>query len=136
MFDADKAVQATEADVIEWYKTKAELQKLQARERALREKIIKSYFPAPSEGTNKVEITGGVMKMTHKIDRKIDLPSLNGILGDLIKVGVNVDQLVENKPVLKVAAWRKLTAEQAAVFNQCVESKVGSPSLEIVPNKA
>ena len=78
MFDADKAVQATEADVIEWYKTKAELQKLQARERALRDKIIKSYFPAPSEGTNKVEITGGVMKMTHKIDRKIDLPSLAG----------------------------------------------------------
>ena len=74
--------------------------------------------------------------MTHKIDRKIDLPSLNGILGDLIKVGVNVDQLVENKPVLKVAAWRKLTTEQAAVFNQCVESKVGSASLEIVPNKA
>ena len=58
MFDADKAVQATEADVIEWYKTKAELQKLQARERALREKIIKSYFPAPSEGTNKVAASG------------------------------------------------------------------------------
>ncbi|WPJ68523.1 hypothetical protein OMDBNIEC_00037 [Salmonella phage STP-SP5] len=135
MFDANKATQATEADVIEWYNTKAQLQKIQAKERLLREKIIKSYFPAPTEGTNKVEITGAVMKMTHKIDRKIDLPSLNGILGDLIKVGVDVDQIVENKPTLKVANWRKLNAEQAAIFNQCVESKVGSASLEIVPNK-
>lgn len=135
MFDADKAVQATEADIAEWYTTKAELQRIQAKERMLRDKIIKSYFSAPVEGTNKVEITGAVMKMTHKIDRKIDLPSLNGILGDLVKVGIDVDQLVENKPTLKVAAWRKLTPEQAAVFNQCVESKVGSASLEVVPNK-
>lgn len=135
MFDADKAVQATEADIAEWYTTKQELQKIQAKERALRDKIIKSYFRAPVEGTNKVEITGAVMKMTHKIDRKIDLPSLNGILGDLVKVGIDVDQLVENKPTLKVANWRKLNAEQAAIFNQCVESKVGSASLEIVPNK-
>lgn len=136
MFNADEAVRATEADIAEWYRTKADMQRLQAKERMLRDKIIKSYFPAPSEGTNKVEITGATMKMTHKIDRKIDLPTLNGILGDLIKAGVNLDQLVENKPTLKVAAWRKLTPEQAAVFNQCVESKVGSASLEIVPNKA
>lgn len=60
MFDADKAVQATEADVIEWYKTKAELQKLQARERALRDKIIKSYFPAPSEGLIKLKLLAGL----------------------------------------------------------------------------
>lgn len=136
MFDADKAVSATEADIAEWYTTKAELQRIQAKERALRDKIIKSYFPAPTEGTNKIEITGAVMKMTHKIDRKIDLPSLNGILGDLVKAGVDVDQLVENKPTLKVANWRKLDPTQAAIFNQCVESKVGSASLEIVPNKA
>lgn len=135
MFDADKATQATEADIAEWYTTKQELQRIQAKERALRDKIIKTYFAAPVEGTNKVDITGAVMKMTYKIDRKIDLPMLNGIMSTLVQNGIPIDQLVENKPTLKVAAWRKLSDEHARIFNQCVESKPGSPSLEVVPNK-
>ncbi|UPT53015.1 hypothetical protein [Hafnia phage yong3] len=136
-FNAKQAVEVTQEEIFEWYKLKDEIKRIQARERLLRDKICKSYFPTPKEGTNKVQLPDGAeMKMTYKIDRKVDIAMFSQIAPQMFERGVDVNLLVESKPTLKVANYRKLEGETLAIFNQCIESKPGSPTLEIVPPKA
>ena len=50
-----------------------EAKKAIEKEQALRKEIMALFFPAPEEGTNKVDLGAGwTLKATHKIDRKID----------------------------------------------------------------
>ena len=73
------------AILADWFTAKAAYVKAQARERLLREQVVKLFFPAPKEGTNAYDLKqlvqgeqsvdgweGYVLKMTHGFDRKID----------------------------------------------------------------
>jgi hypothetical protein len=145
-----------------WFEKKEQLAKLQAEERLLRDRVVRHYFPSPKEGTNKVDLGGGYeLKMTHGFDRKIDKALLNTLKTLKVKdyagqlqamgfdptkydqeitvfqaLGISEDKLVRYKPELETKEYRTLTAEQTAIFNQCMEIKPSSPQVKIEPNAA
>jgi hypothetical protein len=129
----------TQADLVEWYRLKEELQRVKAAEFLLRQKIFKFYFPEPKEGTNKVDLkdgTGALLKAVHKIDRTIEQGSLDALRTAIHAESSNlpklpISNLVRYKPELVLSAYRALTAEEQIIFDQCLIIKPGSPQLEI-----
>jgi hypothetical protein len=135
-FDAYESEQATSEDILQWLNAREELSRLKAKEILLRDKISRTFFRAAKEGTNTHELGNGYkLKYVHKLTRDVDEAMLTNLLPELVKKGVNVEEVVERKPVLKVKAWRDLTPEQHQIFDQCVTTKPATGSLEFVKPK-
>lgn len=120
-----------------WYSKKEELAKVQAQERALRQSVVSVFFPdGLNENTNKIKLdTGDDPVVTQPYTRKVDKAIFSQILPDLIEAGVDVNEVTETKVELRVAAYRKLTAEQLAIFDECVTTTPGSPQVKIAVKK-
>jgi hypothetical protein len=125
-------------DIQQWYVLQDQLKKLKASEMLLRTRIFKGLFPNPVEGTNNYPLPEQwVLKGGYKLTRNIDIGSLQAMRERFAAAGVRADSLVEYKPSLVLSEYRTLTDEQRQLFDQCLEIKPGSPSLEIVlPAKA
>jgi hypothetical protein len=135
-FNAEEAEKATNEDIMEWLETKRKLATVKAKEAILREKIIKTFFSGPKEGTNHFELGNNYkLKYTHKLTREVDEAMLTNLLPALKEKDIDVDQLIERKPSLKVKNWRDLTEEQHQVFDQVITTKPASGSLEFVKPK-
>lgn len=135
-FNAEEADKATNEDIMNWLTVKNELARVKAKESILRQKIIKTFFTAPKEGTNNFELGNGYkLKFTHKLQRDIDEALLTNLLPAFAAQGINVDDLIERKPSLKIKPWRELSEEQALVFNQVVTTKPASGTMEFVKPK-
>lgn len=127
---------ATQEDMNAWYKLQQDLAEIKDKEMKLRKKIFAYYFQTPVEGTNTVKLTDGfVMKGTYKIDRKPDEAILDTLKDQLIAEGVPVDMLIRYKPELVISAYKLLTDEQREHFDEVLNIKPGSPSLEIMKPK-
>jgi hypothetical protein len=133
----------TAQELAEWYRLSYELKLMKVKENELRAKIFGFYFPNPKEGTNKFELkdgTGAVLKAIHVINRSVEPGSLDALKAALHEEGspqLPIADLIRYKPELAVGEYRKLTAEEALFFDQCLIIKPGSPSLEItIPKKA
>ncbi|QXV79312.1 putative DNA binding protein [Escherichia phage FritzHoffmann] len=120
-----------------WYSKKEELAKVQAQERALRQSVVSVFFPdGLNENTNKIKLdTGDDLVVTQPYTRKVDKAIFSQILPDLVEAGVDVNEVTETKVELRVAAYRKLTAEQLAIFDECVTTTPGSPQVKIAVKK-
>lgn len=120
-----------------WYSKKEELAKVQAQERALRQSVVSVFFPdGLNENTNKIKLdTGDDLVVTQPYTRKVDKAIFSQILPDLIQAGVDVNEVTETKVELRVAAYRKLTTEQLAIFDECVTTTPGSPQVKIAVKK-
>lgn len=120
-----------------WYSKKEELAKVQAQERALRQSVVSVFFPdGLNENTNKIKLdTGNDLVVTQPYTRKVDKAIFSQILPDLIEAGVDVNEVTETKVELRVAAYHKLTAEQLAIFDECVTTTPGSPQVKIAVKK-
>lgn len=153
--------QLCQEDIKAWEEVKATLDKAKAMESALRSRIVRGLFNQIREGTNKAALpTGDVVTVTHPITRKVIeialeplkrltvaevrqwLQSLNVdssampdnmLLSEAMKL--KLDDLIEWKPELKVAEYRKLTAEQMCIFDTCLEIKPGSDQVKIAGPK-
>lgn len=129
-------------DVYQWFKMKDELNKLKIAEHLLRQRIFMKFFPLPMEGTNTLDLgsviessAGYALKAKYPIERKIDPTLLKNLSPQLAEAKINVDSVVRYKPELALREYRTLTAEQAKVFNQCLDIKPGSVQLSIEPIK-
>lgn len=121
----------TEEDLKKWEDLKKEKASITFQESVLRKRIIKYFFPAPKEGTNKTDLgTGRGLKLTHKLDRSIDIAMLTNLAPQFRELGGNIDEVVEAKPVLRTANYRKLPDNLKVIFEQCIETKPASPQLE------
>lgn len=118
-----------------WFLAKAELNEAKQKEHMERVALAGHYFSAPDEGTNRMPLGGGFdLKLTHAINRKIDEGELDNVTADDVKrLNLPMEELVEYKPTLNVRVYRTLNAEQKLFVDQFVESKDGSPQMEIVP---
>lgn len=124
------------ADLVLWFDLKAQLDKVKAEELEVRNRIAKSNFPAPVEGTNTTDLPDGwKLKMKYGLNRKLDEPQFLAMREALIEQGVRTDELVVYKPDLSVSVYRTLTAEQMQFFDQCLTITPGTPSIEIVKPK-
>ena len=107
-----------------------------ARELELRKGIRDKYFAKATEGVNKLQLGNGYfLKLSHKIDRKLDVAVLPSITEELREIGVDIDFVVERKPTLRLANYRELTAEQMQVFDKALTIKPASPELELIEPK-
>lgn len=122
-------------DLIAWYNIKQELQSIQARERAMRDRIFRNFFPNPKEGTNKTIFEGSEIKAVQSYTREIDPAIYASVTKDLYDLGVDTSELVSFKPALITSAYRKLDGKALAIFNQCVTTKPGSVTLTIAQAK-
>lgn len=80
-------------------------------------------------------IQATIFVVTQPYTRKVDKAIFSQILPDLIEAGVDVNEVTETKVELRVAAYRKLTAEQLAIFDECVTTTPGSPQVKIAVKK-
>ncbi len=134
----------TLADVATWYAAKKEIRRLTAIENLLRPKIFKNWFPTAEEGTNTskpFDDTGYVFKGQRIIQRDFDMGAVDAFRKPLEGKNVNtfqanninIDDLIRVKYELKVAEYRKLTAEELKIVDQCLVIKDGMCQLDIVP---
>jgi hypothetical protein len=109
------------------------------KEQALRKEVAELFFPNPKEGTNTFDLaTGWKLKLTHKIDRKMDEVELETVKAQVRELGVNPDLLVSMKPSLDTKAYKALVLtnpEAVKVFDLCLTIKPASPTMELVPPK-
>lgn len=131
-----------------WYKAKAELKRAQNIETMLRPRIFKHYFPDAKEGTNTsapIDATGYVLKGQRIINREVDMGAVhafsaagpNGEPSKFAQMKINIDNLLRTKYELKVGDYRKCTAEEIQVIDQCLTIKDGMPQLDMVlPKRA
>lgn len=129
-FDQDQ--KATQSDLTAWYEMQEKLRVLKADEMTLRKKIVASYFPAPTEGTNSAPLADGwVLKMTQPVTRGIDIAVLETMSAEFQEKGISISMLIDWKPSLKVSVYKELEEEQRHLFDQVLVIKPGSPSLKI-----
>ena len=127
----------------EWTNVKLEVavkaKPLIEREQVLRKEVTALFFPEPVEGANTLELEGGwKLKLTYKIDRKVDEALLDGIKVQLREMQVNTDTLINLKPSLAITAYRtlvELNPEAAKILEHALDIKPGSPTLELLPPK-
>jgi len=124
----------------EWDDLKAQVEAVAKplidKERALRQLVADAMFDEPHEGTNYVDLESEWrLKLTYKLDRKIDEAMLATVKEQLASMNVSIDKIVKWKPEVVLKAYRELTAEQMNVFDQAVVIKPGTPALEMVPPK-
>lgn len=123
----------SQADLAEWYKLQDELAKIKTKEMLLRTKIFKFCFPTAEEGVNDYQLPDDyVLKGTRKIQRDVDIGSLNALKKEFNEQQIPVDSLIRWKPELVVKEYRTLTDEQRLFFDQALIIKDSAPSLEIV----
>jgi hypothetical protein len=120
-----------------WNELQAQLVTIKDQEMKLRREIFAACFPAPTEGTNKLELPEGwTMKATYKLNRSLDEAALPAVLAELRKHKVNTEELVSYKPSLSLSAYKKLDPRWVAILDQVVTTTPGAPTLELVAPKS
>jgi hypothetical protein len=125
-----------------WYKLKEQLADLGEQERTLRASIFSEAFPkAPEKGTSRYGIGHGKdLKATTKVNYTVDREAL-GRLGNAIPSEVR-DRVFRHKPEVVEAQLAAVLADKTTpedvrrALAECVTSKPGTPTLEIVDAKA
>jgi len=121
------------AQIAEWTKLKAWLDKAKDRENELRLIIAKAAVPAPAEGMNTVYLGDFEVKVGQPINRTIDLQLLDGVMNQLPAESNarNIGVLIEYKPKLILDGFRALNDTERKIFSQALTEKPGTPTLDI-----
>lgn len=131
----------TQADLERWYKMQEELSELKTAESLLRKRIFAHYFPNPKEGTNDFALGDGyVVKGGRVVNRKVLESEVEAYKERAKQEGSNLPKfnfakLIKYKPELVKSEYNKLTDEQRHAFDQVLEIKDGSPTLDVVKPK-
>jgi len=124
-------------DVGRWYEISAELKRLRAEERKMREQIATRYFGAPSgptEGAESLELPdGSSLVLTRKLIRSIDEAALPAVAAAM-PPGWG-EKLVRWKPGLDLREYKKTPQPVRDVFAQALIVKQAAPTLEVKPPK-
>lgn len=89
----------------------------------------------PDEGTCSIEVDGWTIKRSISYTRKIDVKVVESLRAPLKALHQSLDKLIDWKPSLITKEYRELTAEARAIFDQCLTTTPGLPTLERVPPK-
>ena len=120
----------------EWFSLVPELKRMKAREMELRKSLFNGAFPFPTEGTNSFDLEGGYkLKGTYKLERSVDTAAFQALSKEMKEADIAADGMLRFKASLVAAEYKRLDDEQRHLFDQCIITKPGSPSLEIIPPK-
>lgn len=105
------------------------------REKDIRTKLAKEFFPTPAEGVNRlVTADGYAIAYDFKINRKLDESALDTVMMELPE-GCNArvpGVLIAYRPTLVLAGYRELPADQLKIVQQVVTESDGLGELDIV----
>lgn len=114
----------------------AEAKKVIAREMALRKQVFSAFFPAAKEGTNTADLPEGwKLKGVYKLDRKVEVATLDATLQQLRTMGIRTDDLIRYKPEVAIKEMKALSSEALAIFSSAIITKEAAPDLSLVPPK-
>lgn len=145
VFASDEEFQAAKTKLLaDWYQALEAAKAAKSiieNEQALRKEVAALFFLDPKEGVNTEDLENGYkLKLTYKIDRKLDDAALDAVKAKLRdEFQINPDALVETKPSLVTKAYKGLCAtnpDAAKVFDTALTIKPASPTLEIVTPKS
>lgn len=118
-----------------WHEAQESLRQVKETEADLRKQVVEEFFnevPQDAEGTFSLSIGGGYkLKSQYKLTRKVNADALNEMAEQIKAVGVDLSEVIHWTPVLRMAAYNTLTAEQRQVFDEIIESKQSMPALKI-----
>lgn len=124
------------ASLQDWFIKKQKLSELKQEEHLQRAALATFYFPAPKEGTNRLDLGGGYdLKLVHSYNVTVDEAAVEQVTQAQIKKHkLPWDELFVYKPSLNKKVFNKLSAEQQKFVQTLLDSEPGSPQLDIVPN--
>lgn len=108
-----------------------------AQQAALLETVAReAFFPTVEEGTRTIDLLDGWMLKTKcTFSREIDIRQVESLRAPLAARSTSLDSLLRWKATLVTKEYRELTAEARAVFDTCLTTSPGAPTLELVPPK-
>jgi len=119
-----------------WLEVTAQLKALEKEEKALRGQLFAAAFPAPNEGTNRLELQdGGIVKGTYRINRSVDEAAVIAVKDELRKLGNNkitADDVFPIKHTLSKSKLDELPDNERLIASKAIVAKPGLPSLEVV----
>lgn len=126
------------AKVTKWQEASGNAKAWAEQEKTLRNELIAMAYPDQSPGTKYAPLPEGWrLKVTFKLDTKLDEPALPAVLERLREKNCAVvDALVNYKPALVSAVVKTLSAEDQVILADALIVKPAQPSLELVPPKA
>lgn len=124
------------AVIREWEKAKAALKKAQAEELNARLLVGETFFTERAKNQTEGSETAmveGVWKLTWKqpYNYNVDEAALDAVKKALEQRKLDPDEFFRYKPALKMDAYRKADDETLLILADAVESKPGTPQLEI-----
>jgi hypothetical protein len=138
----EQLAEKREETLVTWYHAVEEAltaKSIIENEQALRKEVASLFFLDPQEGTNTYDLPAGYkLKLTHKIDRKVDEAALEAVKVQLKEINISIDTLIKYEPKLETKTYKGLkqvNAEAAKVFEQALIVKPASPTLEVVAPK-
>ncbi len=126
---------AMQSTMSEWFDVSVKLKEMKALETKLRKEVLTELFPEEErkEGMNNFALPDNyVAKCGQPYTRKVDPAAFDAIKELLRDVDARPEKLVKWTPELVKAEYNKLTEKQLKVFDDCLITKPGSASLEIV----
>jgi len=98
----------------------------------LRKLLMAQLMPQPVEGTHYIELGNGYrLRMRQGFKRKLDRDQFPAVFSQPGMEGT-AERLLNWKAELFIQAYRELTPEQKAVFDQCVTTDPEAPVLEVL----
>lgn len=119
----------------EWYELKEELAALRDKEMAIRLALFGEVFEDVA-GTQRLPIQPGwQLEVTRNTEYKVDITHLGHMRDEMSKIGQPIDNLLRWKAELNVKPYKTLPENARTLFDNIITSKLGAPSMNIVPAK-
>ncbi len=120
----------TKKKLQEWQEAKDDLQKAKDAEMAARKEICELILKGKQKGVIHFKKFGLDAAATAKLNQKLDAAILKSIFK---KLNIKEKACIKYKPELVDKEYKKLPTD--SIFHKAVESKPGTPALEIKPIK-
>ena len=119
----------------QWTKFKAEEEKATTERRKIEDQIVKLLaLPKNFDGTETAEPEGFVVKISGRIDRKVDGDKVQELAAEF-GLSDHLAKLFRWKPELNMSAWKAADATITGPLAGAITAKPGRPSFKIIPKE-
>jgi hypothetical protein len=118
-----------------WVQFKADEEKATTERRKVEDQIVKILAIAENfEGTETAEPEGFVVKISGRIDRKVDSDKVQELAAEF-GLSDHLAKLFRWKPELNMSAWKAADATITGPLAGAITAKPGRPSFKIIPKE-
>lgn len=119
----------------DWLRHKTDEEKAQTERRKIEDQMVKLLAMAENfEGTETAEPEGFVVKISGRIDRKVDGDKVQELAAEF-GLSDHLAKLFRWKPELNMSAWKAADATITGPLAGAITAKPGRPSFKIIPKE-